>query len=114
MVSLNRQSVRDVIKKKAMEKNSAMEVLFFYTFLSIHRFLSLFFVCDIVHYGKADFTHSGSLSAYCCLNVCLTHIVTVCQKVSVKLKSIARHYLTAELEVTDTCEHTKLASVFGH
>lgn len=28
------KGVRDIIKKKAMEKNSAMEVLFFYTFIS--------------------------------------------------------------------------------
>ena len=35
------KGVRDIIKKKAMEKNSAMEVLFFYTFTHSNNWLSV-------------------------------------------------------------------------
>ena len=48
------KGVRDIIKKKAMEKNSAMEVLFFYTFISFlfvtpsvtNALFSLYRICN--------------------------------------------------------------------
>lgn len=48
------KGVRDVIKKKAMEKNSAMEVLFFYTFISF-----LFVTPEVKNAISIDFHNIG-------------------------------------------------------
>ena len=48
------KGVRDVIKKKAMEKNSAMEVLFFYTFISF-----LFVTPEVKNAIGIDFHNIG-------------------------------------------------------
>ena len=48
------KGVRDVIKKKAMEKNSAMEVLFFYTFTSF-----LFVTPEVKNAISIDFHNIG-------------------------------------------------------
>lgn len=48
------KGVRDVIKKKAMEKNSAMEVLFFYTFISF-----LFVAPEVKNAISIDFHNIG-------------------------------------------------------
>ena len=48
------KGVRDVIKKKAMEKNSAMEVLFFYTFKSF-----LFVTPEVKNAISIDFHNIG-------------------------------------------------------
>lgn len=48
------KGVRDIIKKKAMEKNSAMEVLFFYTFISF-----LFVTPSVKNALSIDFHYIG-------------------------------------------------------
>lgn len=48
------KGIRDIIKKKAMEKNTAMEVLFFYTFVSF-----LFVTPDIKNAVALDFHYIG-------------------------------------------------------
>lgn len=48
------KGIRDIIKKKAMEKNTAMEVLFFYTFVSF-----LFVTPDVKNALALDFHYIG-------------------------------------------------------
>ena len=69
------KGMRDVIKKKAMEKNSAMEVLFFYTFLSF-----LFVTPSIKNAVSIDMHYLG----YIVLKSVIIFIAWICGFIAIK------------------------------